>query len=200
MSDPSTLLAQWRYAAIFLCVVLGNVGLPVPEETVLALAGYAAWRGDLHLPTVLAVGVISAVVGDNIGYWLGRRYGRAALERYGRWAFVTPEHLRKVSSFMTRYGALAVFLARFVAGFRFLAGPLAGGAGLPPLTFTIANLLGALVYVPYAVGIGYGIGYGFGDVIQRLVGRIEHVVLAAVLVLTLALVAVRILRARHASP
>jgi len=58
---------------------------------------------------------------------------------------------------MSRYGAFAVFLARFVVGSRFLAG-LAGVGGLPPLSFAIANLLGALLYVPYAVGIGYGIG------------------------------------------
>jgi membrane protein DedA with SNARE-associated domain len=200
MPDLNTLLEQWRYAAIFLCVILGNVGLPVPEETILALAGYAAWRGDLHLPTVLAVGVLSAVIGDNIGYWLGRRYGRAAIERYGRWAYLTPKHLEKVSRLMTRYGACAVFLARFVAGLRFLAGPLAGAAGLPPLTFMTANVLGALVYVPYAVGIGYGIGYGFGDVIQRLIGPIEHLVLVTIVVLTVVFVAVRVLRARGASP
>jgi membrane protein DedA with SNARE-associated domain len=199
MPDLSRLLEHWGYAGIFLAVVLGNVGLPAPEETILALAGYAAWRGELHLPTVLAVGVVSAVTGDNLGYWLGRRYGRQAIERYGRWVFVTPERLQKVSGFMTRYGVLAVFLARFVAGLRFLAGPLAGATGLRPLTFMIANLLGALVYVPYAVGLGYAVGYGFGDAIQRLVGRFEHIVLAAVVVLTIALVAARILRIRHAA-
>jgi membrane protein DedA with SNARE-associated domain len=195
--DPSTLLDHWGYVGIFLAVVLGNVGVPVPEETVLALAGYAASRGVLHLPTVLVVGVISAVVGDNLGYWLGRRYGRQAIERYGRWAFVTPERLQKISTFLTRYGAVAIFAARFVTGVRFLAGPLAGAAGVPPLTFTIANVLGALVYVPYAVGIGYGVGWGFGDVIQRLVARrIDHIVLGVLVALTLVLGALRLLRAR----
>jgi membrane protein DedA with SNARE-associated domain len=195
--DPSTLLDHWGYVGIFLAVVLGNVGVPVPEETVLALAGYAASRGVLHLPTVLVVGVISAVVGDNLGYWLGRRYGRQAIERYGRWAFVTPERLQKISEFLTRYGAFAIFAARFVTGVRFVAGPLAGAAGVPPLTFTIANVLGALAYVPYAVGIGYGVGWGFGDVIQGLVvRRIDHIVLGVLVAMTLVLAAVRLLRAR----
>ena len=63
---------------------------------------------------------------------------------------------------MTRYGVLGVFVARFIPGLRFMAGPLAGAAGLRPFPFVVANLLGAAIYVPYAVGIGYAIGYGFG--------------------------------------
>ena len=77
------LLEQWRYAAIFLMVILGNMGLPVPEETVLTLGGYLASRGVTRLHWVVVIGVISAVIGDNIGYWLGRRYGRAAIEPPG---------------------------------------------------------------------------------------------------------------------
>ena len=68
MLDLSELLADWGYVAIFVVVVLGNVGLPVPEETVLALAGYLVREGVLRLPTTLAVGVVSAAVGDNVGY------------------------------------------------------------------------------------------------------------------------------------
>lgn len=190
------LLEQWRYAAIFLMVILGNMGLPVPEETVLALGGYLASRGVTRLHWVVVIGVISAVIGDNIGYWLGRRYGRAAIERYGRWVFVFPERLRTISAFVGRYGALAVFAARFVPGLRFLAGPLAGAMGMPPVTFTLANALGALAYVPYAVGLGYAVGYSVGDVIQGLMGRVERFAIAAIAVLTLVFSARRILRTR----
>jgi membrane protein DedA with SNARE-associated domain len=190
------LLEQWRYAAIFLMVILGNMGLPVPEETVLALGGYLASRGVTRLHWVVVIGVISAVIGDNIGYWLGRRYGRAAIERYDRWVFVSPERLRTISAFVGRYGALAVFVARFVPGLRFLAGPLAGAMGMPPITFTLANALGALAYVPYAVGLGYAVGYSMGDVIQGLMGRVERFAIAAIAVLTLVFSARRILRTR----
>ena len=71
MPDGIALLSTWGYLGIFLAVALGNIGVPLPEETILALAGYAAQRGQLKLPAVLVVGVIRAVVGDNIGYWLG---------------------------------------------------------------------------------------------------------------------------------
>src|SRR5260370_39077296 len=78
MSDLGQLIAYWGSPAIFVVVVLGNVGLPVPEETTLIVAGYLVWQGYFRLSIVLAVGVISAVAGDNIGYWQGRRYGPGA--------------------------------------------------------------------------------------------------------------------------
>ena len=195
MSDLSAFLEHWRYPAIFAAVLLGNVGLPVPEETILALGGFLAHRGELQLPTVIAVGLLAAIVGDNIGYWLGRRYGREALERYGRYIWVRADRLERVSAFMARYGGFAVFAARFVAGVRFLAGPVAGATGMRPRTFIVANTLGALVYVPYAVGLGYAVSYGAGGVIERFVGRAEPVVVAVIALLTLAFIVRRGLRA-----
>src|SRR2546428_13988633 len=67
MTDLPQLLGHWGYVAIFVVVVLGNVGLPLPEETVLALAGYLVWRGALSLPPVLALGVGGAGAGGNPG-------------------------------------------------------------------------------------------------------------------------------------
>ena len=161
-------------------VILGNVGLPVPEESILVLSGYLAWRGDLKLPLVIAVGVIAAAAGDIIGFWIGRKYGHAALDRYRHSMPVKPERLESVTRFLDRYGAFAVFAARFIPGLRFMAGPLAGAAGLRPFVFVAANLLGAVVYVPYAVGVGFGLGYGVSDYAERLrhaFGRVETIVL-----------------------
>jgi membrane protein DedA with SNARE-associated domain len=196
--DLSALLEHWRYPAIFAVVILGNIGLPVPEETVLALGGFLAQRGELHLPTVIAVGVLAAIVGGNIGYWLGRRYGRKALERYGRHIWIGPDRLEKVSALIARYGGFAVFAARFVVGARFLAGPVAGVMGMPPRTFIVANTLGALVYVPYAVGLGYAVSYGAGHIIERFVGGAERVIVVAIALVALAFIVERLLRRRRA--
>lgn len=201
MPDLHALLGHWGYLAIALVVVLGNVGLPVPEETVLGLAGYLVWRGELRLPLVLAAGIGSAVAGDNIGYWLGRRYGQEALARYGHWLRLTPARLEAVRRAVTRYGSLAIFTARFLAGLRFLAGPVAGATGLQFVPFLMANLVGALVYVPLVVGAGYAVGYGFGGRLERLrqtVGALEHLVLLAALLATLLLLGRRAWRARRA--
>jgi len=195
MPDLGVVLEHWGYAAIFVAVVLGNLGLPVPEESVLALAGYVVWRGDFSLAVVLAVAVAGAVAGDNLGYWLGRRYGRTVLEHYGCWIGLPPARLRALTIQVARHGGVTVFVARFVAGLRTLAGPLAGATGLRPATFLVANVLGALLFVPYAVGLGYAVGYGIGPSIERLVWRAESLVLLAGAGLTLALLGVRITRA-----
>ena len=200
MPDISQLITDWGYAGIFLVVILGNIGLPVPEETVLAVAGYLVWSGRLQLLPVLIVGLVSAIVGDNVGYWLGRHYGRAAVERYGR-RLLKPGRIVVAESFVRRYGALAVCVARFVGGFRFLAGPLAGAVGLPLSPFLRGNLLGALLFVPYAVGIGYAIGYGLGPRVadvQHALGGIAHLVLVlaitVVVVLVMSHITMRIIR------
>lgn len=198
MSDLHQFVGHWGYTAIFVVVVLGNVGLPVPEETILALAGYLVWRGKLRLSLVLAVGIVSAVVGDNFGYWLGRRYGQEALPRYARWVLGHPERLGAMEAFVLRRGPVAVFVARFVPGVRFAAGPLAGALGMRFSSFLAANVAGAALYVPVVVGAGYAVGYGFGAYVERLryvAGEVERIVILVVLAGILALVAVRIAQA-----
>jgi len=162
--DPSHLFQHLGYAAILVVVLLGNAGVPAPEESVLILGGYLAWHGRLDLLLVILVGVLSASLGDNLGFWAGRRYGPRAIARLP----LPQARLAQAQTFITRYGARAVFVSRFVAGFRTVAGPLAGAGGLPPLRFFTANLLGAVCYVPWPVLAGYGAGYGLGDWLEKL--------------------------------
>ena len=196
--DPGMAVAHWGYAAVFVLVILGNAGVPLPEETVLIVAGFLVWTGQLRLDLVLAVGIVSAVVGDNIGYWLGRRFGRGALERHAHWILGHPERLGAMQNFVVRRGALAVFVARFVPGLRFTAGPLAGALGLGAWQFLAGNVLGAAVYVPILVGGGWALGYGFGDYVEplrQIVGNLEHAMLWIVVAAAAALVGWRIIHA-----
>jgi len=197
MPDLTALIDRWGYGAIFLTVLVGNVGVPVPEETILILAAYLLFRGTLQLGPVLAVGVVSAVIGDNLGYWVGRRYGLEPMTRFSHKMLAAPYSLEAMRRFVFRYGPLAVFIARFLPGLRFMAGPLAGAMGLPPLRFFTANLLGAIAYVPAAVAVGYAVGYGFAEYLDRILGvgrRVEHLALAVVLVGTVAWLGWRFIR------
>jgi len=173
VGDLSVSLARWGYAAVFFSVVLGSVGLPIPDDGVFLLAGCLAREGRLSLPRIVAVGVLAAMAGDNLGYWIGRRVGFTAVERAARWARVSPAHIAPIQGLVARYGAVAVFLARFLSGARFLAGPLAGSAGLPPRTFLVANTLAALTYVPLIVGAGYIVGEGLGAFVEDLRQRVD---------------------------
>jgi len=151
---------------------------------VLAVAGYLVWSGRLQWLPVLVVGVVSAVAGDNVGYWLGRRYGRAAVESYARW-LLKPWHVVVAERWLRRYGPVAVGVARFVGGARFLAGPLGGALGLAFRPFFVGNLVGALLFVPYAVGIGYAVGYGLGVYVSRfhqMLGGAGGVILVVIVI------------------
>ena len=188
MGTLRTIIADWGYLAIFAFVVLGNLGVPIPENSVLWIAGYFVWKGRLSLPLVLLVGIGAAVAGDNLGYWIGRRYGQPAVERHGRRPYLTPARLASMRHFVHRYGPGGVFIARFVIGLRFMAGPLAGSMGLAPLAFLFANVLGALVYVPVTVGEGYAVGYGYRRYIRRFMlgaDTLETVLLAGAVLLAL---------------
>jgi len=191
MPNLTQLIDAWGYAAIFLIAILGNLGLPVPEETVLTVAGYLAWQGQLRFPAVVLVAILSAVLGDNMAYWLGRRYGQRLLRRFAA------ARVERMQGYVVRYGMLAVFVARFVPGLRFMAGPLAGSTGLGPVRFLVANLLGAAVYVPIVASAGYAIGYGFGDRIETL-RRAAGDVRAVALVVALLAVAAWAVLARRA--
>ncbi len=201
MPDLGQLIAHWGYWAIFAVVVLGNIGLPVPEETVLIVAGYLGWQGYLRLPVVLVVGVISAVAGDNVGYWLGRSYGQPVIDWLARWTAVEPERMVSMRRFVVRYGPLGVFFGRFLPGLRFLAGPLAGATGVQFRRFFVANVLGAAVFVPYGVGLGYAIGYGLEGYVAEI-RYAERLVLGGMIIFFTALVGWRIVRTtrRRGSP
>jgi membrane protein DedA with SNARE-associated domain len=200
-ADLTLFVEHWGYAAVFVVVVLGSVGLPVPEETILTLAGYLVWRGDLGLGPTLLIGIASASIGDNLGYWFGRRVGAGAVRRYGARIGLSSESLAAGQRFIAKHGPLAVFAARFIPGVRFAAGPLAGVAGMRAPVFFTANVLGASCYVPVVVGVGYAIGRGAGTRLERVrsVGvAVEHVVLAAAILGTLAAVVIRARRRRSA--
>jgi membrane protein DedA with SNARE-associated domain len=190
------LLAEWGYGALFGLMLAGNVGLPVPESSVLWTAGYLAWKGKLWLPAALAVAIVAAITGDNLGYWLGQRFGLPLLERYGNWAGLTAERLERMQRFVRRYGAFGVFFARFVTGIRFLAGPLAGSMGLPRGVFFVANALGAICYVPLEVGLGYALAYGVGRLSVHRAHQVEQAMLLAVAALACLALAYHLFR-RH---
>ena len=98
------LLQEYGVAAVALMLMLGSLGLPVPGESLLILASVLAARGDLSLPSLLVFAWVGAVVGDNIGYVLGRTFGRAVVLRLGGRIGFEADHLRQVEEMFARYG------------------------------------------------------------------------------------------------
>jgi membrane protein DedA with SNARE-associated domain len=157
-AEMSDWLTTWGYWGVFICVFIGNLGIPVPEETVLLAAGFLAGRGDLSLEPLYLVGIGSAVAGDCFGFLFGRTGGQHLFERLAqRFAFVRARYQR-LQLFFATHGSKAVFMARFVAGARFMAGPMAGAAGMSFLRFLGWNLSGALIWCSLIITIGYLVG------------------------------------------
>lgn len=148
MLDLGEVINHSRYFAVFLLIMVGNLGLPIPEESILSVAGDLVWQGQLRFSVILVLGIVGAAARDNLGDWIGRQYGRVAVERYSRRILLNPERVQTLGCFVMKHGFPRVFAARVIPGLRFLAGPLAGAAGLPGRSFVMANMLGALVDVP----------------------------------------------------
>lgn len=198
--DAGHLIEHWGYSAVFATVILGNLGLPVPEEGILVLAGYLVWTRQLRLCSVLILGVLAAIIGDNVGYWFGRRYGQTTIQRYGHRILITKAKIEKAKQFVMRYGSYGVFFARFVPGLRFMAGPLAGILALPFPRFFTANSLGASAYVPVCVATGYLLGPSVNDAVRNiaiLVGRAEHFALVLLALVAIIISIRRVLNFRN---
>jgi len=145
--------SQLGYAALAGFVFAESAGVPVPGETALIAAGLLTRSGDLSLPIVIAVAAVAAMLGDNLGYVLGRRGGRAMLLRDGRLARHRRRALATGERFFDRYGAKTVFFGRWVTGVRIVAAVLAGATAMPWRTFAVFNALGALAWAATVAGV-----------------------------------------------
>lgn len=188
---------RFGYPLVFLGVGVESLGVPVPGETTLLVAAVLAGRGTLNWFAVGAVAWAAAVLGDNSGYWIGRRLGtrlmRAPLLRHA----YTPERLVRVEAIVARHGWYAVFLGRFVALLRIFAGPLAGMHHMPWGRFLLANAAGGLAWVTAVLAVGYTVGRNL-DRATRLVTDAGWIGLGvvAVVAVVIAVVVVR-QRRRH---
>jgi membrane protein DedA with SNARE-associated domain len=156
------------YAAVAVFVGMEASGIPVPGETALIAAAVLASQGKLSIELVIAIAAVSAIVGDNVGYFLGRRYGRRLMERPGRTKERRQVALERGEHLFDRHGAKAVFLGRWIALLRIWAAWLAGIAGMRWRSFLFWNALGG---IGWALFFGL-LGYWGGEATAQLVARV----------------------------
>ncbi|HZQ92363.1 MAG TPA: DedA family protein [Terriglobales bacterium] len=175
--------AEFGYWAVVIALLLENMGIPVPGETVLLFASFLAWsENKLHLPVVIVAGICACTVGDNIGYAIGHRGGRKLLERYRHFFRIRNRTIAMGERLFAKHGAVTVFFARFIFGMRIIAGPLAGVLRMHWRKFAIFNFLGAVVWVSVISGLGYLFGGQF-ERLERLMGRANAIIAVAAVVL-----------------
>ncbi len=164
------------------------VGFVIPGETAAVLGGVAASRHTVPLVAVVAVVVLAAIVGDSVGYEVGKHLGSRLLD--SKVLMKRRDKLARAQEFLARRGGAAVFLGRFVAFFRAVMPALAGSSKMPYARFLPWNAAGGLVWGTGFVLLGYLAGNSY-DVIARTVGRDVALVVAAVVVVALVVWRVR---------
>ena len=175
------LLLEHGLFILFVLIALESAGVPLPGETALIAAAVLAEHGDYSIELVILVAALAAIVGDNAGYWIGRKGGRALLARTPILRDAFERALPPSERFFARHGAKTVFFGRFVAFLRITSAWLAGISHMPWWHFLFWNALGGIVW---AILIGV-IAYKFGETAAEAIntyGLIGAVVVVVALV------------------
>lgn len=149
------LFATYGYFVIVAGVLLENAGIPAPGHTVVLAGAFLAYAGRLSIWWVAACACGAAIVGDNIGYLLGKRYGHALIERHRQFFHFTKKRERKVRRFFDEHGPKAVVIGRFVTGLQTVAALMAGISHMHWGTFFAWNVLGAVAWAAAFSALGY---------------------------------------------
>ena len=154
-----TFVADYGYWAVALALLCENAGVPVPGEITLLLASFLAYSEHrLHLGWIMLAATSAGTLGGEIGYAVGLYGGRPLLDRYQGFFRIPPAAVNRGEEIFVRYGAAAIFFARFIFGLRVFAGPLAGVLRMPRRSFIVFNFLGAAVWVATIASVGYLFG------------------------------------------
>jgi membrane-associated protein len=172
---------HYGYWAIFLGILLENLGLPIPGETVTLVGGFLAGSDELNYWLVLSVAVTGAVIGANCGYWIGKLGGWPFLLRVGKIFRVSEERLLNIKEQFSQNAAKAVFFGRFFALLRIFAAPLAGIAEMPFGKFFAYNIAGATAWASLMVTLAFFAGKVIS--LEQLVAWVSQFAIVAVLIL-----------------
>ncbi|OLP19904.1 DedA family protein [Leptolyngbya sp. 'hensonii'] len=149
---------DYGYWAVFAGILLENLGLPLPGETITLAGGFLAGSGQLDYWFVWGSAAAGAALGGNFGYWIGRLGGWPLLVRIGQVFRFRETQLIDLREKFSRNAGRTVFVGRFIALLRIFASPLAGIAGMPYLRFTLYNLTGALAWASIMVTLAFFAG------------------------------------------
>ena len=163
-------LTSWGYWALLIGLFGESMGLPLPGETVLMFASFLTHKQTgLHVQWVILISIGAAVMGDNLGYYLGHRFGPTFIRWFKKLLRLDERDIHAAKNLLARHGGKTIFFSRFIFGLRTIAGPLAGSLGMEWRRFFKFNLLGAATWV----GVMVFAGYEFASQFDSLLGYIE---------------------------
>ncbi len=162
MDEYYPLIETYGYLIVFFGVVLGTMGIPFPSAAILLASGVLVQQGQLGLRGAIVFGILGAIVGNQIGYWIGYGAGRPFVLKWGRHVKLTSERLEWVENLFARHGGKAVFAGRFFSVSRTLEALVAGTSRMRWGTFFLYSVLGGAVWATAVVLVGYVFGQSWG--------------------------------------
>lgn len=188
-----SLLVNFGYLALFGIVFAESglfFGFFFPGDSLLFVAGFLAAKGVFDLYLVLAGIALSAILGDQAGYWTGSKFGRRLFNKQGSF-FFDPRHVKEAEEFYKKHGKKTIILARFVPAVRTFAPIVAGIAHMDYRTFVAYNIAGGILWTIVFVLAGYFLGQIFPDA-----GEIITLVVFGIVVVSVAPIAFKVLKKR----
>ena len=154
-------LTHYGYPGLFFLLMLGIVGLPIPDETLLVFCGYLIYKGRLLPLPAFASGFAGSMCGITLSYVLGRKFGREVIFRYGKYLGITPKHVEDVTRWFYRFGLWLLSVGYFIPGVRHYTALVAGMSALNVRRFAAYAYPGAAAWVATFLTLGYTFGDGW---------------------------------------
>jgi membrane protein DedA with SNARE-associated domain len=151
-------LSQHGYSGMFVLLMLGILGLPVPDETLLVFCGYLIYKRRLHAGEIFAASLGGSMCGITLSYLLGLKFSRAVIYRYGKYLRITPQHVEDVARWFSRFGLWLLSAGYFIPGVRHFTALVAGMSRLSLGRFAAFAYPGAAVWVATFLTLGYIFG------------------------------------------
>ncbi len=151
-------VATYGYGALFLLLMLGIVGLPIPDETLLVFSGYLISQGKLNFAGTLAAAIAGSWCGISLSYWIGRTLGLGVAHKFGKYVHLNDTTLARVHAWFDRRGHWALFGGYYVAGLRHITAIVAGASGVGFSSLVLFAWSGGLIWASGFLTLGYYIG------------------------------------------
>lgn len=162
-------ISHYGYWGIFFLLMLGIVGIPIPDELVLTCAGYFIFKGYLSPELTVTAAFLGSICGISLSYTLGRFIGTRLIREYGYVVNITPELFDKITVWWTRFGKWVLIIGYFIAGVRHLSAFIAGTSRLGITVFALFAYSGALMWSITFISLGYALGDEWTRISEHLV-------------------------------
>lgn len=177
------LIAHYGYFGIFTLLMFGIVGLPVPDETLLALSGFLVYNGELHIVPTFIAAYLGSITGISISYAIGSTFGHHILIKYGHYIHITEARLQKAHDWFEKIGRWALLIGYFIPGLRHIVAILAGASELQMWEFALFSYTGGFIWTATFISLGYFFGSQWKNVLYPLDHRIILISIAVLLIL-----------------